>query len=77
MNRFLQNAVSKNHPAAYGGKWVKLNYMTQIKSNPPLFVVFTNEPRGIKKNYKNYLENQLRTQFGFMGVPIRIQARKK
>ncbi|NOY57712.1 MAG: ribosome biogenesis GTPase Der [Calditrichaeota bacterium] len=77
LNRFIQSAVSRNFPASYGGKYVKINYMTQIKSNPPLFVLFTNEPKGIKKNYKNYLENQLREQFGFMGVPIRIQIRKK
>jgi len=77
LNRFIQYAVSRNFPASFGGKYVKINYMTQIKSNPPLFVLFTNEPKGIKKNYKNYLENQLREQFGFMGVPIKIQVRKK
>ncbi|HOT97264.1 MAG TPA: ribosome biogenesis GTPase Der [bacterium] len=77
LNRFLQAAVEKNHPAAYGTKWVKLNYITQTKANPPVFVIFTNEPRGIKQNYRNYLENQLRAQFGFMGVPIRLAFRLK
>lgn len=77
LNRFLQATVEKNHPAAYGTKWVKLNYITQTKANPPVFVIFTNEPRGIKQNYRNYLENQLRAQFGFMGVPIRLAFRLK
>ena len=77
LNRMLQAAVEKNHPAAYGTKWVKLNYIAQVKANPPVFVIFTNEPRGIKQNYRNYLENQIRAQFGFMGVPIRLSFRQK
>lgn len=77
LNRFLEAVVSDHHPPAFGSKWVKLNYLTQIKSKPPLFAFFTNEPRGIKKNYRNYLENQLREQFGFVGVPIRMTFRKK
>ncbi len=77
LNRFLSDAVEQHHPPAYGSKWVKLNYATQVKSAPPLFVFFTNEPRGIKKNYRNYLENKLREQFGFLGVPIRMSFRKK
>jgi GTPase len=77
LNRFLQAAVEKNHPAAFGTKWVKLNYIAQTRVNPPLFIIFTNEPRGIKQNYRNYLENQIREQFGFMGVPIRLAFRLK
>ncbi len=77
LNRFLADAVEQHHPPAYGTKWVKLNYATQVKTTPPLFVFFTNEPRGIKKNYRNYLENKLREQFGFLGVPIRMSFRKK
>jgi GTPase len=77
LNRFLQNIVQKNHPPAFGDKWIKLNYMTQVTSNPPRFAIFTNEPKGIKKNYKNYIENQLREQYGFMGVPLKLSIRKK
>ncbi len=77
LNRLLQSAIAKNHPPAYGRKWVKINYMTQTKVAPPVFTFFTNEPRGIRQNYRNYLENQIRQQYGFMGVPIRLQFRKK
>lgn len=77
LNRFLEKTIAENHPPAYGDKWVKINYVTQVKTAPPLFVFFTNEPKGIKKNYKNYLENKLRAQFGFFGVPVRFQFRKK
>jgi len=77
LNRFLQDAIEEHHPPAYGTKWVKIKYVTQIKSKPPLFAFFMNEPKGIKKNYHNYLENKLRQQFGFFGVPIRMTFRKK
>ncbi|HPN34233.1 MAG TPA: ribosome biogenesis GTPase Der [bacterium] len=77
LNRFLQDAIAENHPPAYGDKWVKINYVTQLKIKPPLFSFFTNEPRGVPKNYRNYLENRFRAQFGFSGVPIRFVFRKK
>ena len=77
LNKFLQAAIEEHHPPAYGTKWVKIKYVTQIKSKPPLFAFFLNEPKGIKKNYRNYLENKLREQFGFFGVPIRMTFRKK
>ena len=77
LNKFLQAAIEEHHPPAYGTKWVKIKYLTQIKSRPPLFAFFLNEPLGIKKNYRNYLENKLREQFGFLGVPIRMTFRSK
>ena len=77
LNKFLQNAIQDNHPPSFGSKWVKLNYCSQVRSSPPVFVFFTNEPRGIRNNYKGYLENRLRQQFGFLGVPITMQFRKK
>jgi GTP-binding protein len=77
LNRFLEYVIQKHHPPAFGDKWVKINYMTQTKTSPPTFTFFTNEPSGIKKNYKYFLENQLRQQFGFWGVPVRLHFRKK
>ncbi|RPI03769.1 MAG: ribosome biogenesis GTPase Der [Calditrichaeota bacterium] len=77
LNRWLQEAIEQHHPPAFGTKWVKINYVTQTKISPPLFIFFTNEPKGIKKNYRNYLENKLREQFGFFGVPIRLAFRRK
>jgi GTP-binding protein len=77
LNRFLEEMLNKNSPPAYGRKFVKINYVTQTRVAPPVFTFFTNEPKGIKKNYKNYIENQLRSQYGFMGVPLRIKFTKK
>ncbi|MBN2355172.1 ribosome biogenesis GTPase Der [candidate division KSB1 bacterium] len=77
LNRLLRISIEKNHPPAFGTKWIKINYMTQTRINPPVFAFFTNEPKGIRQNYRNYLENQIRQQYGFMGVPIRLHFRKK
>lgn len=77
LNKFLQEVLEMNPPPAYGQKWVKINYCSQIRVEPPAFVFFTNEPLGIKNNYKAYLENQLRQKFGFLGVPISLRFRKK
>ncbi|MBN1540943.1 ribosome biogenesis GTPase Der [candidate division KSB1 bacterium] len=77
LNQFLQDAVHDNQPPPYGAKYVKLNYMVQTRTAPPVFTFFTNEPKGIPKNYRNYLENRLRTRFGFFGVPISLRFRKK
>ncbi len=77
LNKFLEIAIAQHHPPAFGDKYVKINYLTQVKHSPPTFVFFTNEPRGIKQNYRNYLENQLRNNYGFLGVPVRMIFRKK
>ena len=77
LNDFLEQALVKHHPPAFGDRHVKINYATQVRVRPPLFIFFTNEPKGIKTSYKNYLENQFRERFGFHGVPLRFQFRKK
>jgi GTP-binding protein len=77
LNRILQEAVAKNHPPSFGNRYVKINYVTQTRDNPPCFTFFTNHPRGVRQNYRNYLENQFRSQLGFMGVPISFRFKQK
>ena len=77
LNKFLEAAV-ENHsvPQRYHHP-VRLNYMTQVRVRPPTFVIFSNTPDGVKAPYKRYLENRLRSTYGFEGTPLRIQFRKK
>jgi len=77
VNRFLQAAVSRRHPPAREGKHIKLHYGTQTEVSPPTFVFFCNHPSLIDKSYISYLSNQLREEYGFAGVPIRIKFRRK
>ena len=77
LNEFLQNALEKTPPPAHRGKYIKIKYVTQLPTYYPAFAFFCNYPQYIKEAYKNYLENQLRQQFDFEGVPIGIFFRKK
>jgi GTP-binding protein len=77
LNDVMQRAIELYRPPVVRGNAVKIKYITQLPTNTPTFVFFTNYPDDIKTPYKNYLENQLRQHFNFTGVPIRIFFRKK
>ncbi|OQX53748.1 MAG: ribosome biogenesis GTPase Der [Candidatus Omnitrophica bacterium 4484_213] len=55
----------------------RIYYLTQIKTKPPRFLVFVNNPDSIKAHYSIYLKNLLRKRFGFMGIPIDIVFKAK
>lgn len=59
------------------GKQVKIFYVSQAKSSPPTFILFSNHPELIPENYKRYLENSVRAKFGFVGAPIRLVFKRK
>ncbi|CCI87784.1 ribosome biogenesis GTPase Der [Lactobacillus gigeriorum] len=59
------------------GKRLRVYYITQVKGNPPTFVVFVNDPELMHFSYKRFLINQLRENFNFEGTPIKIIARKR
>lgn len=77
LNDFLQRTISKAQPPMHRGSAIKINYMTQIKTEPPEFVIFANKPEGIKEPYMRYIERSLREKFSFSGTPIRIYAKSK
>ena len=59
------------------GKRLRVYYMTQVKTNPPTFVVFCNDPELMHFSYQRFLINQLRENFDFTGTPIKIMPRKR
>jgi hypothetical protein len=77
LNDFFLPLMRENSPPAVKGKEIKINYITQIKSNPPLIAFFGNHPELVPESYRRFLENRLREQFGFEGVPINILFKKK
>ncbi|SKA06175.1 ribosome biogenesis GTPase Der [Sediminibacterium ginsengisoli] len=77
LNDVMLKAVQAYHAPVVRGNTVKIKYVTQLPTHVPSFAFFTNYPDDIKQPYRNYLENQLRTQFNFKGVPVRIFFRKK
>jgi len=77
LNEIMQEAIQKNPPPSYKGKYIKIKYVTQLPTHSPSFAFFCNLPQYIKDPYKRYVENQLREHFNLHGVPIRIFFRKK
>lgn len=77
LNDVMLKAVEAYHAPVVRGNAVKIKYVTQLPVVVPSFAFFTNYPDDIKAPYRNYLENQLRANFKFTGVPVRIFFRKK
>jgi GTP-binding protein len=77
LNDKMLKAVEAYHPPVVRGNQVKIKYVTQLPVVVPSFAFFCNYPDDVKTPYKNYLENQLRLNFKFTGVPVRIFFRKK
>lgn len=77
LNSFFEPLIHETTPPAVKGKEIKINYITQLHANFPLFAFYCNHPNLITDNYKRFLENKLREKFGFEGVPIILSYRKK
>jgi len=77
LNNVMLEAIEKYAPPAYRGKLIKIKYVTQLPIYYPAFAFFCSHPKYVRENYKNYLENQLRKNFDFNGVPISIFFREK
>jgi GTP-binding protein len=77
LNEVMLKAIESYNPPVVRGNPIKIKFITQLPIPVPSFAFFCNHPDDIKEPYKNYLENQLRNNFPFTGVPIRIFFRKK
>jgi GTP-binding protein len=77
INKYFREWVERFSPPLYKNRSVKLNYITQVSTAPPTFVIYTNFPNGIHFSYERYLLNQMRETFSFEGVPVRLLFRKK
>lgn len=76
LNRWLREAMARHAPPTSKGRRIKIRYLTQPSTRPPLFIAFCSQPDGLPKAYLRYLTNGLRKAFGLPGVPIRWQLRK-
>ncbi len=77
LNQWFRD-VQEANPAPLGknNRRIKLKYITQAKTRPPSFFIFSSNPEGLPDSYLRYLTNQLRETFGLRGIPIRITVRK-
>lgn len=77
LNDVLADAVARVQPPSDKGRRLKIYYMTQTSVAPPTFVLFCNNAELFHFSYQRYIENCLRTTFGFRGTPIRLIVRQK
>lgn len=77
LNDYLEDILRDKPLPMKRGKQLKINYMSQVKSNPPVFKFFMNNPQDMPPNYRRYLENKLRDRYQFAGVPITMTFKQK
>jgi GTPase len=77
LNDIMLQEIEKYPPPAWKGKYIKIKYVTQLPTKNPVFAFFCNLPQYIKDPYTRYLENRLRENFDFEGVPVKIVYKNK
>ena len=77
LNEIMLKAIEQIKPPVVRGNAIKIKYVTQLPMHTPTFAFFCNYPDDIKAPYQGYLENKLRENFDFTGIPIRMFFRKK
>ena len=77
LNEVMQQVMEINPPPSVKGKYIRIKYVSQLPTHAPAFAFFCNLPQYVRDDYKRFLENKLRENFDFEGVPVRIFFRKK
>ena len=77
LNDILNEAMTRTQPPSDKGRRLKIYYMTQSSVAPPTFVLFCNNAELFHFSYQRYIENCLRSTFGFKGTPIRLVVRER
>ncbi|TLN28543.1 ribosome biogenesis GTPase Der [bacterium] len=72
INRILQEAQEAHSPTSKSGRSLKIYYGTQVRSDPPTFLIYVNEPQLAHFSYVRFLENRIRQSYPFTGTPIRL-----
>ncbi len=77
LNEYILPIIEQTPPPATKGKYIRIKYATQLPTETPTFAFFVNLPQYIKEPYRRFLENKIREQWDFSGVPIQIYFRQK
>jgi GTP-binding protein len=75
LNQVLRQAQDQHAAPSHAGRQFKIYYGTQVRSDPPTFLLYSNDPKLAHFTYLRFLENKIRQQYGFLGTPVRIVLR--
>ena len=76
-NDYMLPIIEETPPPSTKGKYIRIKYAMQLPTPTPQFVFFCNLPQYIRENYRRFLENHIRSQWDFSGVPMQIYFRQK
>ena len=77
LNEVMLPIIENYPPPAIKGKYIKIKFCTQLPTPMPQFAFFANLPQYVKDPYRRFIENKLRENFDFNGVPIDVYFRQK
>ncbi len=77
INKIIQRAQDRHPAPSKTGKALRIYYGTQVRSDPPTFMLYVNNPELAHFSYLRYLENQIREDYPFLGTPIRVVLKKR
>ncbi len=77
LNRIVRQAVDRHPPPPHGARQLKINYASQVRTDPPTFLFHVNDPELVHFSYRRFLENCIRAEYSFLGTPLRFSFRKK
>lgn len=77
VNDIIRDAIAKHAPPTRGQRRLKIFYGTQVKVDPPIFLLHINDKKLLHFTYERYLENQIRAAYPFDGTPIRLSFRQR
>ncbi|MCZ2357595.1 MAG: ribosome biogenesis GTPase Der [Bacteroidia bacterium] len=77
LNDLLLPIIAQKPPGSHRGNVIKIKYITQVSAKNPTFIFFANYPQQVKETYRRFLENIIRENFGFEGLPITVLLREK
>ncbi|MGE5462672.1 MAG: ribosome biogenesis GTPase Der [Syntrophothermus sp.] len=77
INEVIHKAQDAHPHPSHAGRQLKMYYGTQVRSDPPTFMIYVNDPKLMHFTYLRYLENQIRAEYGFLGTPIRLVTKSR
>ena len=72
INKILQKAQDEHPAPSHAGRSLKMYYGTQVRSDPPTFMIYVNDPKLAHFSYRRFIDNRIREEYSFLGTPIRL-----